>query len=117
MFDAYTSYEACKQNKWNRIGRELFLPGFKLTSKALPENLGVLIDSLKFIPGLASPETCQSQCVLRNGTCGSWSFDYSTKLCHLYLGGGLFGDLPPTSELCQDECKIRYDLIIYIQNH
>ena len=71
MFDAYTSYEACKQNKWSKIGRELFLPGFKLTSNALPEN----------------------------------------------LGGGLFGDLPPTSELCQDECKIRYDLIIYIQNH
>ena len=44
-----------------------FLPGFKLTSKALPEN----------------------------------------------LGGALFGDLTPTSELCQDECKIRYDLISY----
>ena len=69
MFDAYTSYEACKQNKWSKIGRELFLPGFKLTSRALPEK-----------------------------------------------GGGLFGDLPPTSELCQDECKLRYDLIIYIQN-
>ena len=42
----------------------------------------------KFIPGLASPETCQSQCALRNGTCGSWSFDYSTKLCHLHNSDG-----------------------------
>jgi len=130
MFDAYTSYEACKQNKRSKIGRELFLPGFKLTSKALPENLGggkfgdlpptselcqheckirnataetkygycdfdpntkectpdgnIL---LKFIPEF-SPETCQSQCALRNGKCGSWSFDYSTKLCHLHDSDG-----------------------------
>ena len=61
MFDAYTSYEACQHNKSNNIGRELFLPGFRLTSKYLPEE----------------------------------------------LSGGGFGDVTPTSELCQDECKIR----------
>ena len=65
MFDAYTSYEACELNKSSNIGRELFLPGFKLTSK-----------------------------------------DLTT-----YLSGGGFGDVTPTSELCQDECHIRYDFI------
>ena len=72
MFDAYTSYEACKQNKWSKIGRELFLPGYKLTSIALPD--------------LGDDENNNSI-------------------------------LTPTSELCQDECNIRYDLLFYIQNH
>ena len=62
MFDVYTSYEACEQNKWSNIGRELFLPGFRLTSNDLPED----------------------------------------------LNGGGFGNLTTTSELCQDECRIRY---------
>ena len=64
MFAAYTSYEACEQNKSSNIGRELFLPGYKLTSKDLPQD----------------------------------------------LSGGGFGDVTATAELCQDECKIRYDL-------
>ena len=52
MFDAYISYEACKQNKSSNIGRELFLPGIKLTSKDLPKGLsgGGFGDMISHLP-------------------------------------------------------------------
>ena len=59
MPEVYVSFEACEQNKTNKIGNELFLEGYRLTSKDLPK------------------------------------------------GGGGFGDIPPTSDLCETECEIR----------
>ena len=63
MPEVYVSFEACEQNKTNKIGNELFLEGFRLTSKDLPKK----------------------------------------------SGGGGFGDIPPTPDLCEFECTIRYN--------
>lgn len=61
MFDAYISYEACKQNKSSNIGRELFLPGIKLTSKDLPKDLS----GGGFGDIIPTDQLCQDECIIR----------------------------------------------------
>ena len=61
MFDAYISYEACNQNKSSNIGRELFLPGIKLTSKDLPKGLS----GGGFGDITPTHQLCQDECIIR----------------------------------------------------
>ena len=61
MFDAYISYEACKQNKSSNIGRELFLPGIKLKSKDLPKGLS----GGGFGDITPTNRLCQDECKIR----------------------------------------------------
>jgi len=94
--EVYYSEEAClPKNKNNNkeildIGNEEVLKGIKITS----DHLMVASEILQFkfnnektfsdpdyVPGYIE---CKTQCTLREGNCGAWSFDAVTETCYLH---------------------------------
>lgn len=74
----YWSYNACDSSKKVETGNEQFLPETRLTSKNLPDEYG----GGGFLAN--TPEECQTECYVRLGKCGSWSFNMNTKICYLH---------------------------------
>ena len=59
--EVYVSFEACEQNKTNKIGNELFLEGYRLTSKNLPKVSG----GCGFGDITPTYDLCQIECEIR----------------------------------------------------
>ena len=73
---------ACNINNqvdYTHTGNELFMDNHKIVHNALLEEYGG-----GGILETNSDRECQVECFMRTGICGAWSFEKSSKKCHLH---------------------------------